>query len=88
MCIRDRYGTEAFGVVCDLTNQDAVNDLVEQAVTRFGEIHILANIAGCVDLESAEDIDFALVEKQMNVNAFSAFRLSQRVANVMIKRCV
>lgn len=84
--IAKEYGTEAIGITCDLTKQDDVNAVVEQAVARFGEIHILANIAGCVDLDNAEDIDFSLVEKQMNVNAFSAFRLSQQVGRVMIRQ--
>lgn len=84
--IAKEYGTKAIGVQGDLTLPEEMDRVVKAAVDNFGEINILANIAGRVDLENAEDIDFALVENQMNVNAFSVFRLSQKVANVMIKQ--
>lgn len=78
------YQIKAIGIQCDLTRQDEVDRVVETAVETFGEINVLANVAGRVDLDNAEDIDFALVENQMNVNAFSVFKLTQKVGNVMI----
>lgn len=69
-----------------MTDPASINKLVDTALTTFGEINILANVAGRVDLDNAEDIDFALVEHQMQVNTFSVFRLSQKVSNVMIKQ--
>ena len=84
--IAKEYGVEAIGVRGDLTQQGDIDLVVNEALVKFGEINILANIAGRVDLENAEDIDFKLVEHQMNVNTFSVFRLSQKVANVMIKQ--
>lgn len=84
--ISKQYGVDAIGIQCNLTDKEEVDRVVKTTVEKFGKIDILANVAGCVDLDNAEDIDFALVEKQMNVNTFSAFRLSQKVANVMIKQ--
>lgn len=84
--IAEDYHTEAIGIQCDLTKQEEVDRVVSEAIKTFGEINILANVAGRVDLANAEDIDFALVENQMNVNAFSVFRLTQKVGNVMIKQ--
>lgn len=84
--IAKEYGIQAIGIQCDLTKQEDVDRVVAEALEAFGEINILANVAGRVDLDNAEDIDFALVENQMNVNAFSVFRLTQKVANVMIKQ--
>jgi 2-deoxy-D-gluconate 3-dehydrogenase len=84
--IAGEYGVKAIGIPADLTNEQDLDRVVNAAVEAFGEIHVLANIAGRVDLENAEDIDFKLVEGQMNVNAFSAFRLSQKVARVMIRQ--
>lgn len=80
------YNTEALGLKCNITRFDEIDAVLKAALDKFGEIHILANVAGCVDLENAEDIDFALVENQMNVNAFGPFKLSQKVGNVMIKQ--
>ena len=84
--IAEEYKTDAIGIQGNLTKAEDIERVVDEAVKRFGEINILANIAGCVDLDNAEDIDFALVENQMNVNAFSAFKLSQKVGNVMIRQ--
>jgi len=84
--IAKEFGTQAIGVQADLIQPEAVDKVVNAAVEKFGEINILANVAGRVDLEDAEAIDFSLVEHQMQVNAFSVFRLSQKVANVMIKQ--
>jgi len=39
-------GVEALGVESSVTDQDAVNDLVEQVVSKFGRIDILVNNAG------------------------------------------
>jgi len=86
VAIAGEYGTKAIGVHGDLTKPEEIDKVVNAALKQFGEINILANIVGRVDLENAEDIDFALVEHQMQVNAFSVFRLSQKVANVMIKQ--
>ncbi len=80
------YGIQAVGVQADLTNPDDMDNIVNTALETFGEIGILANVAGRVDLDNAEDIDFVHVEHQMNVNALSVFRLCQKVANVMIKQ--
>lgn len=84
--IAKEYSIEIIGVQCDLTRQEDVDRLVKKTLSVFGEINILANVAGRVDLDNAEDIDFKLVENQMNVNAFSVFRLTQKVGNVMIKQ--
>lgn len=80
------YGTETMGMKCDITSMEDVERVVAAVVDRFGEINILANIAGCVDLDNAEDIDFKYIEGQMNVNAFGPFRMSQTVGKVMIKQ--
>lgn len=84
--IAKEYNTRAIGIRCDLTKEGDIEQVVTKAVDTFGEINILANVAGRVDLDNAEDIDFTLVENQMNVNAFSVFRLTQKVGRVMIQQ--
>lgn len=84
--IANDYGVKTIGLKCNITDIDDINRVVDTVIEKFGEITILANIAGCVDLDNAEDIDFKLVEKQMNVNALGPFRITQRVANEMIKQ--
>lgn len=84
--IEKAYGVEAMGVICDITDFDSIDHAVAAVLDKFGEIHILANCAGVVDLDNAEDIDFKFVEKQMNVNAFGPFKVCQRIGNVMIRQ--
>ncbi|MCB6203239.1 GolD/DthD family dehydrogenase [Extibacter muris] len=84
--IAEEFKTEAIGIRCDITDVEDVNRVVDAVMDRFGEINVLSNVAGCVDLDNAEDIDFKLVENQMNVNALGPFRLTQRVANEMIRQ--
>jgi 2-deoxy-D-gluconate 3-dehydrogenase len=84
--LEEEFSVKAIGVKADLRRQEDVDHVAEKALETFGKIDILANVAGCVDLESAEKIDFRLVENQMNVNCFGAFRLSQKVGQIMIKQ--
>jgi short-subunit dehydrogenase len=41
-----RLGHEAFSIPCDMRKRDAVNQMVEQAFTKYGRIDILINNAG------------------------------------------
>lgn len=84
--IAEEFGVETMGCICDITSMEQVQATVDAVVRRFGEINILANISGRVDLESAEDIDFQLVEHQMDVNAFGPFRMNQCVGRQMIRQ--
>jgi glycerol dehydrogenase len=84
--IAQEYGTQTIGVLCDVTDMNSVKNAVDTVVERFGEINILANMPGFVELESATDIGMENLEKHMNINAFGVFRVSQLVANQMIKQ--
>src|ERR1700744_4607746 len=45
--IADRLGAEqAFGVPCDVSDRDQVNDLAKKAIDRFGQIDTWVNNAG------------------------------------------
>ena len=55
-------------------------------VDAFGEINILANMPGYVELESAELIGIDIVERHIAINAVGVFRMCQAVANQMIKQ--
>lgn len=57
------FNTDVIGLHCDITDFDSIDKAVTAVLDRFGEINVLANCAGVVDLDNAEDIDFKLVEK-------------------------
>ena len=77
-------GCEAIGIQCDVTSDESVENLVKKTVETFGEINVLAAMPGFVDLYRANEIDIAIVEKHININAIGVFRVCKAVANQMI----
>ncbi|MBR0087754.1 MAG: D-threitol dehydrogenase [Lachnospiraceae bacterium] len=84
--IAKEFGVKTIGVKCDVTKQEDVDNAVAKTVEAFGEVNILANMPGFVELENAEDIGIDIVEKHININAVGVFRVCQAVANQMIKQ--
>lgn len=75
-------GGEALAVRCDVTSDEDRVQVVDEAVSVFGDLHILVNNVGGggAGRESPEDIsvdDFASV---FELNVFSAWRLAQLCA--------
>jgi len=83
----DRLGTDNVRLVtADLTDENAVQSMVQQACSMFGKIDILANIAGGFTMGPAlhetpvKDWNFML-----NINARSMFLTSRAVIPVMLE---
>jgi gluconate 5-dehydrogenase len=80
-------GIEASAIAADLSRQEAVAPLVEEAMRRLGHIDILVNNAGATWGAPAEDYPAEAWDKVMNLNIRSIFLLSQAVAKAsMIPR--
>ena len=84
--LAEKFGVKTIGLKCDVTKQEEVDKTVAAVVDAFGEINILANMPGYVELESAEKIDIDVVERHIAINAVGVFRVCQAVANQMIKQ--
>jgi len=86
------YGTPAFGVACDVSDPASVATLVDQAVKRFGAIHILHNNAASksADLDAffASTEEYSLPEwrRIMSVNIDGMFLVAQAVGKQMQKQ--
>lgn len=78
-------GGEALAVATDVTNEDAVANLFEQAMARFGQVDVLINNAGIADSTPAEDTPLDLWRKVIDTNLTSAF-LCARAAIPIMKR--
>lgn len=77
-------GGQAFGLACDVTQEDALVASVQEAVARFGKLTILVNNAGGGGPKPF-DMPIQDFEWAYQLNVFSVFRLSQLASVEMAK---
>lgn len=77
-------GGKAAAVVCDVTKEDDLAQLVQQAVQRFGKLTILVSNAGGGGPKPF-DMPMADFRRAFDLNVFSLFRLAQLAAPEMEK---
>ncbi|TXD47215.1 glucose 1-dehydrogenase [Polaribacter sp. IC073] len=84
--INDKGG-KAIAIDCNVLEDDALVNLVDQTVKEFGSIEILVNNVGGggAGKESPYDIEVAQFKKVFDMNVFSMWRLCQLVAPHMKK---
>ncbi|MBI6117555.1 glucose 1-dehydrogenase [Salegentibacter maritimus] len=75
-------GGEAIAIDCDVTKDEALLNLVNKTIEKFGGIHILVNNVGGggAGRESPYDIEVEQFIKVYEMNVFSMWRLCQLVA--------
>lgn len=78
--ITDEFGVETFPLVCDITDTDAVNNMVDTVMAKFGRIDVLINNAGTGAVAPAEDITDAQFGNEVNIDLFGTFRVARAVA--------
>ncbi|MBO0421091.1 3-hydroxybutyrate dehydrogenase [Vagococcus fluvialis] len=72
-----KEGYEAFGVVCDVTSEEAINSAIDSVVEKYGRIDILVNNAGLQHVSMIEDFPtekFEFMLKVMLVAPFIAIK--------------
>ena len=78
--ITDEFWVETLPVVCDITDTQAVEAMVDAALKKFGRIDILINNAGTGAVAPAEDITDEQFENEMQIDLFGSFRVARAVA--------
>ncbi len=78
--IAEAFGVRTLPVRCDITDTDAVNAMVDEAVKVFGGVQILINNAGTGAIGPAEDITDEQFANEMNIDLFGSFRVARAVA--------
>lgn len=76
-------GAEVFDAICDVRNQEDVNQLVRDVCIRFGQIDVLVNNAGVIQvgpLETQTEKDF---EEAMAIHFWAPYFMTQAVLPVM-----
>ena len=77
-------GIKAHGYVCDVTDEEGVNETVRRIEKEVGVIDILVNNAGIIKREDSIDFSEENWDSVMNVNLKTVFFLSQAVARQFI----
>lgn len=78
--LREIYGVQAAGVVCDITDTQQVAAAVDTILGQFGRIDILINNAGTGAVAPAEDITDEQFANEMNIDLFGSFKMAREVA--------
>jgi NAD(P)-dependent dehydrogenase (short-subunit alcohol dehydrogenase family) len=88
--IKNEYGVNAIGVVCDVAKPEAVNAMVSRVVDALGGIHVLHNNAAYktdnpADLfKPFEEFNFKVWRDLMSVNIDGMFLVAQAVGKKMM----
>lgn len=78
-------GIDAHGYVCDVTNEEMVNDMVAKIQKEVGNINILVNNAGIIKRIPMCDMTAAEFRQVIDVDLNAPFIVSKAVIPTMIK---
>ena len=81
-----RAGAEAVAVIGDVSDEAAVEAMIEATLARFGRVDVLVNNAGISFISPAEDITAAQWRRVLDVNLLGPFLLSRAVGRGMLAR--
>ena len=77
--VRDAHGCETMVAAIDVSRQDLVNKMVEDAMAEFGRVDILVNNAGICPVRAWDDTTLEDWNKVLEINLTSAFLCSKAV---------
>lgn len=84
--ITDKGGV-AIGVVCNVTKEEDIKNMIDTAVKSYGGVDVLVNNAGVLDdFMPAENASNELWNKVMNVNVNGPFFACRYVLPIMLKQ--
>jgi NAD(P)-dependent dehydrogenase (short-subunit alcohol dehydrogenase family) len=98
ICARDRLeleaaqadlasdGLEVYPVVCDVANQAAVEQMVEQVTRHYGRIDILVNNASIIQVGAVENMSVADFRRAMEINFWGTFYATHAVLPQLLAR--
>jgi len=75
--VAHEIGDRAFAIVADISKTTAMNDLINETVSRFGGLNFLLNNAGVLHVGNAEQITEDQWEQTFNLNVRAVWLLSR-----------
>jgi len=82
--ITERFGTQAIGLSCDISDEESVEAAVTETIARLGGLDILVNNAGASWWGLPQDIPLKGWRKVMEVNVTGTFLACRHAARHMI----
>ena len=79
----ERFNSEVLTVQCDLTETAQIQSAVQQTLQRFGQIDILINDAGIIEVGPLEHIQFKDFDRNMRIHFWAPYILYLLVAPQM-----
>jgi NAD(P)-dependent dehydrogenase (short-subunit alcohol dehydrogenase family) len=84
--IHHATGRRTLGLVCDVTDNNAIESVVHQALNHFGSIDILVNNAGTTIRHTAFELSEEEWDFVVDTNFKSVFLMSRAVGKHMVER--
>jgi short-subunit dehydrogenase len=84
--LEDDYDAEAIAIPTDITKYAQVEEMVQKAIAKFGQIDVLVNAAGAGVLKQFNRIEPQELDHLVDLNLKGNFYTSQLVANAMKDR--
>ena len=82
----EKEGGEAMAAKCDISNKKEVEEMVKEAVKKWGKVDILVNNAGICQFKPFLDLTEEEWDKTLNINLKGYFLCSQACAKEMAKQ--
>lgn len=83
--LEKKYKVKDFCYKADVSNENAVKNMVRDIINEFGKIDVLVNNAGIAIDKEFEDRTVEDWKETLNVNLIGTFIVSKYVGNEMIK---
>jgi len=84
--IKAETGRDTLGILCDVSQQDQVDNLIKETLNKFGRIDILVNNAGREVLAQVKDMTDEQWDMVMDVCLKGTFRCCRAVLPTMIEQ--
>ena len=81
-----RRDVKATGYVCDISNREAVTDVITRIKQDFGAIDVLINNAGTVIGKSFFDLTLDEMQRTMNINYWGHIHFTKALIGDMVSR--
>lgn len=83
--LEEKYGVKAIAMQADLSQEEEVKNLAQEALDTFGKVDVLVNNAGIAPYSEVQDKTVQDWQQTLQTNLIAPFLLSQILGNEMVK---